>query len=86
MTFNYYLYTEDDVKRDQLLNDACRLGNELAIKKLLNENDILLDDYTNPVEISLSLRRIGFKILYKRKGILGSIGIAQNGYEVITGS
>ena len=86
MTFNYYLYTEDDFKRDQLLNDVCRLGNELAIKKLLNENDISLDDYTNPVEISLSLRRIGFKTLYKRKGILGSIGIAQNGYEVITDS
>lgn len=84
MTFNYYLITEDDEKKEQLLFDARQINSTYAVTKLLNENGILLNDYTNPVEISLSLRRIGFKTLYKRKGTIGSIGIAQAGYEVIT--
>lgn len=84
MTFNYYLTTEDDEKKEQLLLDARQVNSTYAVTKLLNENGILLNDYTNPVEISLSLRRIGFKTLYKRKGVLGGIGIAQSGYEVIT--
>jgi len=84
MTFNYYLTTEDDEKKEQLLLDARQINSTYAVTKLLNENGILLNDYTSPVEISLSLRRIGFKTLYKRKGVLGSIGIAQSGYEVIT--
>lgn len=84
MTFNYYLITEDDEKKEQLLFDARQINSAYAVTKLLNENGILLNDYTNPVEISLSLRRIGFKTLYKRKSIIGSIGIAQAGYEVIT--
>jgi len=84
MTFNYFLITEDDERRERLILDACQVNSEYAIKKLLNENDISLDDYTAPVEVSLSLRRIGFKPLYKRKGTIGSVGIAQAGYEVIT--
>ena len=84
MIFNYYLHTENDDEKQQLLSDTKQFGDRQAIINLLNKNNISLDDYTNPVEISLSLRRIGFKTLYKRKGILGSIGIAQNGYGVIT--
>jgi len=84
MTFNYYLYTEDDEERDQLILDTCQVSSRYAIQKLLNKNDISLNDNATPIEVSLSLRRIGFKTLYKRKGTIGSVGIAQTGYMVIT--
>lgn len=84
MIFNYYLITEDDEKKEQLLLDARQVNSTYAVTKLLNENGIYLDDYTNPVQISQSLCSIDFKILYKRKGKPGSIGISQIVYEVIT--
>ena len=84
MTFNYYLYTEDDEEREQLIFDARQVSSRYAIQKLLNKNNISLDDNSTPVEIALSLRRIGFKTLYKRKGTIGSVGISQMGYMVIT--
>ena len=84
MTFNYYLITDDDEKREQLILDARQSGSVYAVTKLLNENGIYLDDYTNPVEVSLSLCRIDFKTLYKRRGTIGSVGIGGHLYEVIT--
>lgn len=84
MTFNYYLRTDDDEKRNQLVLDARQSGSVYAVTKLLNENGIYLDDYTNPVEVSLSLCRIDFKTLYKRRGTIGSVGIGGHLYEVIT--
>lgn len=84
MTFNYYLRTDDDEKRNQLVLDARQSGSVYAVTKLLNENGIYLDDYTNPVEVSLSLCRIDFKTLYKRRGTVGSVGIGGHLYEVIT--
>lgn len=84
MTFNYYLLTDDDEKREQLILDARQSGSVYAVTKLLNENGIYLDDYTNPVEVSLSLCRIDFKTLYKRRGTIGSVGIGGHLYEVIT--
>ena len=86
MVSNYFLYTEDDEKRNQLIFDARQMGSVNAVKKLLNENGIYLDDYTNPAQISLSLRRIDFKTLYKRRGTVGSVGIGGHLYEVITDS
>lgn len=84
MTFNYYLITDDDEKREQLILDARQSGSVYAVAKLLNENGIYLNDYTNPVEVSLSLCRIDFKTLYKRRGTIGSVGIGGHLYEVIT--
>jgi hypothetical protein len=86
MSFNYYLYTEDDEIRDQLIFDARQINSIYAVTKLLNEYNIYLNDYTNTSEVSTSLCKIDFKTLYKRKGTLGCIGFGSHFYEVVTDS
>jgi hypothetical protein len=82
MTFNYYLRTNDDEIKRELLFNASQTNDTDAIRKLLEKNKLMLTEET-VVEISSKLLQCGFKVDYSKKYKKGSIGIGQEYYQIM---